>query len=113
MPLARLVAAAAALGLATLGPVLFLHADEAETAPVFTDDPGALDALGEATEQLLEALGVAEFHTHTLFSPPLVMSQLTTTLAAEIAPCNHRGQGNGHTDPPAGHVSLNEVYDTA
>ncbi len=59
-----LVAASTALGLAALGAALFLNADEAQTAAVLADDAGALDALVEAPEQLLEALGIALFNPH-------------------------------------------------
>jgi hypothetical protein len=67
-----LVAAAAALGLATLGAILFLDADEAQAAAVLTDNTGALDPLGESLEELLEALGISQFNSHVvcLFSFP-------------------------------------------
>ena len=56
--------AAAALGLAALGAVLLLDADEAQAAAVLADDPGALDALVEAAKQLLEALRIANLNPH-------------------------------------------------
>jgi hypothetical protein len=49
-----LIAATAALGLATLGPVLFLNADKAQSAPVLTNDPRSLDTLGEAAKKLIK-----------------------------------------------------------
>ena len=44
-PLDRGVPAAPALGLAALGAVLFLHADEAQAAAMLADDARSLDAL--------------------------------------------------------------------
>jgi hypothetical protein len=55
---------APALGLAALRPILFLHADEAQTTAVFPDDPGPLDPLGEPLQQLLKRLGFFQFDTH-------------------------------------------------
>jgi hypothetical protein len=62
--LRRGVAAAAALGLAALGAILFLDADEAQPAAMLADDARALDTLREAAEELIEALAVAEFYPH-------------------------------------------------
>jgi hypothetical protein len=45
---------APALGLAALRAVLFLNADKAKTAPVLSDDSGALYALRKSLQQLLE-----------------------------------------------------------
>ena len=63
------VASAAALGLAALGAVLFLDADEAQATTMLTDHTGTLDGLREALEQLVEALGVTHLNTHTRLSP--------------------------------------------
>jgi len=52
--LLALVPAAAALGFAALGPVLFLGADESQTAPVFTNDPRTLNSFGKSTKQLIK-----------------------------------------------------------
>jgi len=58
-------AAAAALGLTTLGPILFLRGDEAQSASMFADNARAFDALLEATKQLIERLGILDLNTHT------------------------------------------------
>ena len=65
------VAAAAALGLAALGAVLFLDADEAQPATMLANDAGALNALVETAEELIEALAFTEFcpHAFLLTSP--------------------------------------------
>lgn len=57
---------AAALGLSTLRPVLFLDADEAESAAMLTENPGALDGLIESTQQLLKAFAFSNLNTHKL-----------------------------------------------
>src|SRR5688572_5570715 len=59
------VAAAAALGLAALGPVLFLNANEAQTAPVLPDDSGTLDGFVETAKELLEPFGITNFYPHS------------------------------------------------
>jgi hypothetical protein len=43
-----LVASASALGLAALGPILFLNANEPKPTAIFTDDTGSLDTLVES-----------------------------------------------------------------
>ena len=67
--LGRGVAAAAALGLAALRPVLFLNAYEAQAATVLADDPRPLDALREPPEEPIKALRFAELYVHTDNSP--------------------------------------------
>ena len=59
-----LVSAAAALGLASLGAILFLSADEAQSSPMLADDAGALDALLEPSKQLIERLGILDLNPH-------------------------------------------------
>jgi len=66
----RLVSPAPTLGLAALGAVLFLNADEPQTSPVLPDDSGSLDPLVESAQQLLEALGLSNLNTHKCSSPP-------------------------------------------
>jgi hypothetical protein len=61
------VAAAAALGLAALGPVLFLDADEAQAAPVLPDDSGSLNGFVETAKELLEPFGIANLYPHSSF----------------------------------------------
>jgi hypothetical protein len=61
-----LVAAAATLGLAALGAVLFLDANEAETTPVLTNNARSLDAFCEPAEKLLKAFRITEFNSHAL-----------------------------------------------
>jgi hypothetical protein len=69
--LCRGVAAAAALSLAALGAVLFLDADKAQAATMLADHAGALDALVEASEELIEALPFAKFNPHAFsITPP-------------------------------------------
>jgi hypothetical protein len=65
-----LIASASAFRLAALRPVLFLDADEPKTTAVLANDPGTLDALGEPSQQLLEALRLSHFNTHKYSSPP-------------------------------------------
>ena len=62
--LRRGVAAAAAFGLAALGAVLFLDADEAQAAAMLADDARTLDAFREAAEELIKALAFAKFYPH-------------------------------------------------
>jgi hypothetical protein len=61
-----LVAAAATLGLAALGAVLFLNADEAETTPVLANNARSLDAFCEPAEKLLKAFRITDFNSHAL-----------------------------------------------
>ena len=69
--LRRRVAAAAALGLAALRPVLFLDADEAQTPAMLADHARTLDSLGKAAKELIEALPIAEFNPHvSAITPP-------------------------------------------
>jgi hypothetical protein len=68
--LLRLIASAAALRLAALRPVFFLDADEAKTPAMLADNPGSLDTLREASQQLLEALRLSKLNTHKCSSPP-------------------------------------------
>ena len=60
----------AAFCFATLGPILFLGTDEPQTAPMFADNAGALDALLESPEQLIERFGILDLNTHSSESPP-------------------------------------------
>jgi hypothetical protein len=73
--LLALVTAAAALGLAALGAILFLSADEPQTSPVLADNAGALNSLLESTEQLIERLGILNLNPHSEESPPVVNHQ--------------------------------------
>lgn len=57
---------AAALSLSALRPVLFLDADEAESATMLSEDTGALDGLIESTQQLLKAFALSNLNTHKL-----------------------------------------------
>jgi hypothetical protein len=61
-----LVAASATLGLAALGAVLFLDANEAETTPVLANNARTLDAFCEPAEKLLKAFRITEFNSHAL-----------------------------------------------
>ncbi len=65
-----LVAASTALGLAALGPILFLNANEPQPTAILPDDPGSFDALIESPQLLLKALGVSNLNTHKCSSPP-------------------------------------------
>ena len=65
-----LVASATALGLAALGPILFLNANEPPSTAILTDDTGSLDSLVESPQQLLEAFGISNLNTHKCSSPP-------------------------------------------
>jgi hypothetical protein len=57
---------ATALGLTALRSVLFLDADEAESAAMLAEDTGALDGLIESTQQLLKAFAISNLNTHKL-----------------------------------------------
>jgi hypothetical protein len=61
-----LVAAAATLGLAALGAVLFLDANEAETTSVLANNARTLDAFCEPAEKLLKAFRITDFNSHAL-----------------------------------------------
>jgi hypothetical protein len=65
-----LVSPSPSLGLAALCPVLFLNADEAKSATVLADDPGALDTLGEAAKKLIERFRISDLYMHTVAIPP-------------------------------------------
>ncbi|HEU0165193.1 MAG TPA: hypothetical protein VFQ54_09110 [Thermomicrobiales bacterium] len=69
-----LVAATSALGLAALGAVLFLNADEAQASAMLANNPGSLDPLIEPAQQLLEAFAVSNLNTHKCSSPPSARS---------------------------------------
>ena len=58
------VAATSALGLAALGAILFLRADEAQATTVLSNDARPLDALLETTEQLIERFGILDLNPH-------------------------------------------------
>lgn len=96
------VAAAAALSLPALGTVLFLNANEPETPPVLPNNARALDPLGEATKQLLEALRISHFNPHTFDSPS---SSSTRHSIGAIRTWSHPILGDGRR-------SLRAVYDT-
>lgn len=63
-------AAAAAFGFTSLRPVLFLDADEAQSAAMLTENTGALDGLIESTKELFKAFAISNLNTHRLKSPP-------------------------------------------
>ncbi len=63
-------AAAAALSLSALRAVLFLDADEAQSASMLAEDTAALDGLIESSKELLEPLVVTNLNTHKPESPP-------------------------------------------
>jgi hypothetical protein len=60
----RRVSAAAALSLATLGPVLFLGADEPQSAAMLPNDARPLDALLESPKQLVERFRILDLNPH-------------------------------------------------
>jgi len=59
-----LVPAAAALGLPSLGAILFLRADEAQAAAMLADNPGPFDAFLEPSKQLIERLRILDLNPH-------------------------------------------------
>jgi hypothetical protein len=59
-----LVPAAAALGLPSLGAILFLRADKAQPAAMLTDNPGPFDAFLESSKQLIERLRILDLNPH-------------------------------------------------
>lgn len=93
-----LVASASALGLAALGPILFLNANEPQSTAILTDDTGSLDSLVESPQQLLEAFGISNLNTHKCSSPPSsrvhALAVSCAILRAQKLPKIFLGQGS-------------------
>lgn len=77
---------ATALSLSALRSVLFLDADETESASVLAEDTAALDGLIESTKKLLEAFVISNLNTHKLKSPP---NQTCVITIKGVGMCGH------------------------